>query len=90
METGMVETILGLVLASWEKVEEQDHHLRDGGNYFNKQEKKKKNPEMISKRLFLLHLVAVENKPPLTPIRRKKDSGYYWTGEFSAMLTNEK
>lgn len=42
METGMVETILGLVFASWEKVEEQDHHLRDGGNYFNKQGKKKK------------------------------------------------
>ena len=63
METGIVETILGLVLASWQKVEEQDHHLRDGGNYFNKQKKKKK-PEMISKRLFLLHLIAVGNKPP--------------------------
>lgn len=62
METGIVETILGLVLASWEKVEEQDHHLRDGGNYFNTQKKKK--TEMISKRLFLLHLVAVGNKPP--------------------------
>ena len=64
METGIVETFLGLVLASWEKVEEQDHHLRDGGNYFNTQKKKKKKTEMISKRLFLLHLVAVGNKPP--------------------------
>lgn len=53
METGMVETILGLVLASWEKVEEQDHHLRDGGNYFNKQEKKKKtNRNDLKKALF--------------------------------------
>lgn len=52
METGMVETILGLVLASWEKVEEQDHHLRDGGNYFNKQEKKKTNRNDLKKALF--------------------------------------
>ena len=52
METGIVETILGLVLASWEKVEEQDHHLRDGGNYFNTQKKKKKNRNDLKKALF--------------------------------------
>ena len=51
METGIVETILGLVLASWQKVEEQDHHLRDGGNYFNKQKKKKPRND-LKKALF--------------------------------------
>ena len=52
METGIVETILGLVLVSWQKVEEQDHHLRDGGNYFNKQKKKKKTQKLSQKGSF--------------------------------------
>ena len=52
METGIVETILGLVLASWQKVEEKDNHLRDGGNYFNKQKKKKKPRNDLKKALF--------------------------------------
>lgn len=52
METGIVETFLGLVLASWEKVEEQDHHLRDGGNYFNTQKKKKKKQKWSQKGSF--------------------------------------
>ena len=52
METGIVETILGLVLVSWQKVEEQDHHLRYGGNYLNKHKKKKKHRNYLKKALF--------------------------------------